>query len=62
MKPITTTRIIALHRNKGKTVAKCLTARIAYAKNPEKTNNEELISAYECDPHTADAEFLLSKR
>ena len=62
MKPIATTRIIALHRNKGKTIAKCLTARIAYAKNPEKTNNEELISAYECDPHTADAEFLFSKR
>ena len=51
-----------MHRNKGKTIAKCLTARIDYAKNPDKTNNSELISAFECDPHTADAEFLLSKR
>ena len=51
-----------MHRNKGKTIAKCLTARIDYAKNPDKTNNSELISAFECDPHTADAEFLFSKR
>ena len=51
-----------MHRNKGKTIAKCLTARIDYAKNPDKTNNSERISAFECDPHTADAEFLFSKR
>ena len=62
MKSIATTRIISMHRNKGKTIAKCLTARIDYAKNPDKTNNSELISAFECDPHTADAEFLFSKR
>jgi len=31
-------------------------------RTPKKTNNEELISAYECDPHTDDAEFLFSKR
>ena len=36
--------------------------RTDYIKNPDKTKNQELISAYECDPHTADAEFLLSKR
>jgi hypothetical protein len=29
--------------------------------NPEKTRNGDLILAYECDPATADAEFLLSK-
>jgi len=59
---IATTRIIAMHQNKGKTIAQCLAERTDYAKNSEKTNNEELISAYECDPHTADAEFLFSKR
>ena len=51
-----------MHQNKGKTIAQCLAERTDYAKNHEKTNNEELISAYECDPHTADTEFLFSKR
>ncbi len=57
-----TTRIIPLHLNKGKTLAACLSARIGYAINPDKTENYEQISAYECAPHTADAEFLFSKR
>ena len=51
-----------MHINKGKTIAQCLADRTDYAKNPEKTNNGELIAAYACDPHTLDAEFLLSKR
>jgi len=57
-----TTRIISMHINRGKTIAQCLTERTGYAENPEKTDGGELISAYECDPKTADAEFLLSKR
>ena len=56
------TRIISMHVNKGKTIAQCLTDRTDYAMNPDKTENGELISSYACDPHTADAEFLLSKR
>ena len=32
-----------------------------YGKNPDKTQGGELISAYQCDHMTADAEFLLSK-
>lgn len=51
-----------MHLNKGKTVAQCLHDRTSYAKNPEKTRNGELISAYACDPKTVDAEFLLAKR
>lgn len=57
-----TTRIISMHINKGKTIAQCLTDRTDYAKNPDKTDNGELVSAFECDPATVDAEFLLSKR
>ena len=53
-----TTRIISMHVNQGKTIADCLTDRIDYSKNPDKTQGGELISAYECDPKTADAEFL----
>ncbi len=39
----------------------CLTARIDYAKNPEKTNNGELVSAYACTPEIADQEFTLAR-
>ncbi|MBR0090890.1 MAG: relaxase/mobilization nuclease domain-containing protein [Lachnospiraceae bacterium] len=56
------TRIIPLHINKGKTLSDCLHARIDYAQNPDKTEQGELVSAYECDPMTAAEEFLLAKR
>lgn len=56
------TRLIALHVNKGKTVAQCLADRTDYSQNAEKTNDGEFISSYECDPKTVDEEFLLSKR
>ena len=56
------TRLIALHVNKGKTVAQCLADRTDYSQNAEKTNNGEFISSYECDAKTVDEEFLLSKR
>ena len=53
------TRLIAMHINKGKSLAQCLEARTDYAQNPEKG---ELVTSYECDPMTCDEEFLLSKR
>lgn len=56
------TRLMALHINKGKTVAQCLADRTDYSQNAAKTNDGEFISSYECDPKTADEEFLLSKR
>lgn len=56
------TRLIALHINKGKSIAQCLADRTDYAQNPEKTAKGELVTGYECDPMTADEEFLLSKR
>lgn len=56
------TRLIALHVNKGKTVAQCLADRTDYSQNAAKTNDGEFISSFECDPKTADEEFLLSKR
>ena len=56
------TRLISLHINKGKTVAQCLADRTDYSQNAAKTNNGEFISSYQCDPKTADEEFLLSKR
>ena len=56
------TRLIALHINKGKSVAQCLADCTYYSQNVEKTNNGEFISSYECASKTADEEFLLSKR
>ena len=56
------TRLIALHKNKGKSVAACLKSRTDYAQNPEKTEQGELVSSYECSPLTVDEEFMLSKR
>lgn len=56
------TRLIALHVNKGRSVAACLEARTDYAKNPEKTEKGDLVTSYECDPMTVDEEFMLTKR
>lgn len=51
-----------MHQNKGKSIADCLADRTDYAKNPDKTNEGEHISSYECDPRTVQGEFMLSKR
>ena len=56
-----TTRLITHHISKGETVAQSLKDRFDYGQNPEKTQGGELISSYECDYMTADAEFLLAK-
>ncbi len=56
------TRLIALHVNKGRTTAQSLGDRTDYAKNPEKTEKGELVTAYGCDPFTVDEEFMLQKR
>ena len=56
-----TTRLIVHHISKGETIAQSLKDRLDYGKNPDKTQGGELISAYQCDHMTADAEFLLSK-
>lgn len=57
-----TTRLISMHKNKGKSIAKCLADRIDYALNPDKTNDGKYVSSYECDPKTVKGEFLLSKK
>ena len=55
------TRLIPHHISKGETIAQSLKDRFDYGQNPDKTQGGELISSYECDHQTADAEFLLSK-
>lgn len=56
------TRLITMHQNKGKSVAKCLSDRTDYAKNGEKTENGQFISSYACQAESVDEEFMLSKR
>lgn len=41
------TKLIAMHQNKGKSIAKCLKDRTDYAKNKDKTNGGELVSSYD---------------
>ena len=50
-----------MHTTPGLSVGQSLKERTDYGKNPEKTEGGKLISAYECDPATVDAEFLLWK-
>lgn len=57
-----TTRLMPLHTGKGRDVGTAISDVIDYAENPEKTDYGRLITGYECDSRTADAEFLFSKR
>ncbi len=57
-----TTRLTPIHIGKGRSVAKVLRESVEYFENPLKTDNGELISSFECDARTADAEFLLAKK
>ena len=59
---IATTRLMPLHTGKGRSVAEALGRTTDYVKNPEKTNDGDLVSAYECNPSIVDQEFLFSKR
>lgn len=57
-----TTRIMPLHTGKGRDVGTAISDIIDYVKNPEKTDGGKLITSYQCDSRTADAEFFFSKR
>ena len=57
-----TTRIIPMHRNKGKSIAACIQARTDYAKNPDKTDGGALVTAFECEPSIVHSQFSVSKR
>ena len=59
---VATTRLMSLHKNKGKTISQTITDRTDYAQNPDKTRDSKLVTGYECDPRTADIEFYLAKQ
>lgn len=58
MQFVATTRLMPIHLGSGRRIEDA----IDYVSNPEKTRSGELVSSYECDIKTADAEFALSKR
>lgn len=57
-----TTHIMPLHIGKGRTESRAISGIINYVANPEKTDSGRLITGFQCDSRTADAEFLLAKR
>ena len=50
-----TSRLMALHIGKERTVSHAISDIIDYVENPQKTDNGRLISSYECDSRTVDA-------
>ena len=52
------TWIKPIHAKKNKGIAQT----IDYVENPDKTRDGELVTAYQCNPKIADAEFRLSKQ
>lgn len=51
-----------LHIGKRRTVSTAISAILDYVEHPEKTDNGQLITSWQCDSRTADSEFLLSKK
>ena len=59
--PIATTRLIPLHVGKGRSAGTAIHDIIDYVENPEKTEDGQFITGYQCNPKIADAEFLFFK-
>ena len=57
-----TTNLIPLHPGKDGRMDKAIYRVIGYVENPDKTQNGNLITGYECNPHTAAGEFALDKK
>lgn len=57
-----TTTLIPIHVGTKGTAKNTLARIIRYVKNPEKTENGNLVSGYGCNPGIADAEFVYMKR
>ncbi len=57
-----TTNMIPLHTAKGFTAGRSIAKVIKYVKNPEKTENGCLVTAFACNPQIAHQEFAYMKR
>ena len=59
---LATTWLKPLKNGAGRSLGKALFDVTSYGKNPDKTDDERLVTGYMCDPKTVDGEWLLSKR
>ena len=57
-----TTRLIPMHASTKRPPPQTIHDRIAYAVNPAKTDHGQWVIGFGCDPATAAAEMLLTKR
>ena len=57
-----TTRLMALHIGKGRSVSTAISDIIDYVENPDKTDKGQLITSYQCSARIADREFLFAKQ
>ena len=57
-----TTNLIPIHPGKDGRMDKAIYRVIGYVENPDKMQSGDLITGYECDPHTAAGEFALDKK
>ena len=57
-----TTRLMPLHRGRGRSAGRAIRDMIGYVENPDKTEQGRLITSYGCNAGIADAEFLLAKK
>ena len=57
-----TTRLMALHIGKARSVSTAISDIIDYVENPEKTEKGQLVTSYGCNARIADKEFLFAKK
>ena len=55
------TKLISMHVNKGKTEGQSLAGRLKYARDEEKTDEGEYVTAYACNADIAEKEFELER-
>ncbi len=55
------TKLISMHVNKGKTAGQSLAGRLKYARDEEKTDEGEYVTAYACNADIAEKEFELER-
>ena len=54
------TKLISMHVNKGKTAGQSLAGRLKYARDEEKTDEGEYVTAYACNADIAEKEEKIS--
>lgn len=56
------TKLIAMHKNQGKSIGQCLSARIDYAKDEDKTDDGRYVTSYACNDEIPAKEFETARQ